>query len=1620
MLKTIKRWISLTLSAVLVSSLPLFGGIFLPKALATAPVVNTDNISVMSLATGTNNTFKIGDTVTGRFDDSGNPDPAATTVTINFSEFGGGAVLATETPPGSRIWEANHVIVSGVIDVIDADISVSATNTDGTTPPVTDTENHSVDNVAPLASGNGVIDVVNNNEVDNSTVGIDDKVSFGVGTLDVSDGETWTVNLASPFDLTGESALASGNTSLPAIENNLTGSKRFPVTGTDNAGNTTTITNGTNSKAVDTLRPTLVSAATETTNSILVDFSETINSSSVSTGDFAISNPVRPVVTASRIANTRVRLQTTSAFSPSAIPTITITDDGGAGIYDANGNEVNIGSSIVASDGVKPQVGPDVEDLTFTEGKNDREENLAVTFSEAIPTAGSTGDYTVIYDADGDFLTSGDQRNVAVASVSNLDNNQVVDLTIADQSGNLDYGGRFQVTVNTSNVRDASGNGVDTYANVAQSDAVSVFDSYTPALLTAGLDPSSGLYKVGSTITVYVTTDDAANDQSLSTLSGTINGKNLTFTYDAGDDRYEAGYTVAEGDADATGLEALSIQLRDLAGHASNILSTSGNSLSIDANTPAIPSVSDPVSAEIINAGSRTISGTADIGSVITVYTDPNNDGDKSDGVVVGSGTATGGSFAISVPLVQNVDNNFLATSTDTAGNESAPSDVATITEDSTLPVVSVNLPNGGELFAAGGSVTVTWALATDANLSATPISIYYSQDGGSYNLIASNEINDGSYIWTTPDINSGQVLIKVTASDEAGNVGEDVSDAVFAIDNSLPTSQVDVFLQGQAYGPNTWDVAPTNGKISGTAADSPAGVAGVSVTIVDPNGLYWNDTGWAGAVASVSASGVTSWSYALDKSNLVANNGVYAIYSRATDTLGNTESTGTGSFVWDNQNPTASIINPNVNTKWRQGNRTITWSASDSHFSAQPIKLEYEIDGGGWNEIVAATENDGSYVWSVPTGTNTNAAQVRLTATDSAGNSTAVTSPIFTIDSTQPNVAITAPASGLVKGSVTLSASADDPTPPTTPAGINYVRFSYRLVGGSWSNLSPQINSAPYNYDWDTTSVADGSYEIRATATDLAGNSRTSIAPYAVITVDNTAPVITVLGDNPFTLEVGSSYSDPGATASDIHDGDLTSSISSGGSVDTSVLGANTITYDVTDLAGNTAIQAVRTVDVVDTEKPVITLNGTDPVTVEVHGAYSEDGATVNDNYDAGLTATITGTVDTSTVGSYTLYYDATDSSSNSAIQVTRTVDVVDTTDPSKPVASPDGGNYASSQSVQLSSTDNYSADVNVEIYYTTDNTNPDQTSTLYTSPITISVDTVIKAVAYDEAGNESEILTASYGIAPVITGETSSEVTTTTALVSWTTDHPATSRVVYDTVSHPTLGSAPNYGYPNSTIEDPAMVTSHSVLITGLSAGTKYYFRTISHGSPETVSQEGSFSTITLTTSTPTPTPVASSTSTPSTTTGIVLTSSEVIEETTPAPAVVAISSPTPTPEASVSPEVKGAETEEAQNKGMAWWPLLIPIALVVIVGAAVPLSAATAMGAPIIGAAAALIIAGFTQGDVRSAYIYLIIGGETVILLLVNYGLLSRRSDGEIEEVIKDDEKAGKKAGRNKKRK
>src|SRR5438093_10097827 len=174
------------------------------------------------------------------------------------------------------------------------------------------------------------------------------------------------------------------------------------------------------------------------------------------------------------------------------------------------------------------------------------------------------------------------------------------------------------------------------------------------------------------------------------------------------------------------------------------------------------------------------------------------------------------------------------------------------------------------------------------------------------------------------------------------------------------------------------------------------------------------------------------------------------------------------------------------------------------------------------------------------------------------------------------------------------------------------------------------------------------GGYTRSYMVSDGQGNSDTKTRTVNV--VDTQAPSIAVVGANPLTVECHGPFTDPGATASDVCAGNLTSSIVASGSVDANTVGTYTRSYAVSDGQGHSDTQT-RTVNVVDTQAPSITVVGPNPMTVECHGAFSDPGATASDVCAGNLTSSIaaSGSVDANTVGSYTRSYTVSDGQGHS-----------------------------------------------------------------------------------------------------------------------------------------------------------------------------------------------------------------------------------------------------------------------------------------------------------------------------------------------------------------------------------
>ena len=121
-------------------------------------------------------------------------------------------------------------------------------------------------------------------------------------------------------------------------------------------------------------------------------------------------------------------------------------------------------------------------------------------------------------------------------------------------------------------------------------------------------------------------------------------------------------------------------------------------------------------------------------------------------------------------------------------------------------------------------------------------------------------------------------------------------------------------------------------------------------------------------------------------------------------------------------------------------------------------------------------------------------------------------------------------------------------------------------------------------------TAVA-GNYTITYNVSDSEGLAAQQVTRTVIVQEEavNNLPTITLNGAATITITVGDAYNDLGATASDVEDGDLTSSIVVVNNVNPMVAGNYTVTYNVTDGNGGAATQVTRTVIVLPSDAQLI-----------------------------------------------------------------------------------------------------------------------------------------------------------------------------------------------------------------------------------------------------------------------------------------------------------------------------------------------------------------------------------------------------------------------------------------------
>ena len=166
------------------------------------------------------------------------------------------------------------------------------------------------------------------------------------------------------------------------------------------------------------------------------------------------------------------------------------------------------------------------------------------------------------------------------------------------------------------------------------------------------------------------------------------------------------------------------------------------------------------------------------------------------------------------------------------------------------------------------------------------------------------------------------------------------------------------------------------------------------------------------------------------------------------------------------------------------------------------------------------------------------------------------------------------------------------------------------------------------------------------------------------------TSPTITLAGENVMDMMYGDLFVEPGWSAWDVEDGDLTAQVFASYPYDIDTIwpvGTWTVVYILGDSDSNVT-QVFRRVNVllgsyVDSEVPLITLEGDMEVEIPLGSAYREPGASAADAVFGDLTEDIvidSANVDVSRLGTYQVTYNVTDPAGNKAEEKVRMVRVV------------------------------------------------------------------------------------------------------------------------------------------------------------------------------------------------------------------------------------------------------------------------------------------------------------------------------------------------------------------------
>ncbi|WP_156420244.1 DUF4347 domain-containing protein, partial [Rheinheimera sp. EpRS3] len=990
------------------------------------PTVTDGNISI-SGATGTGGAYKIGDTISATWNNTGAGDNNAgiTGVTADFSQFGGGAAVTATNSVNT--WTASYTITAGAIDATNRNVSITASNANGPNTAA-DTSNATVDNVAPTVTdarisisggtGTGGTYIIGDTVTAtwNNTAGGDnnsDTISGVTVNFSQFGGGTTVAATNSAGTWTATYTIVAG-----AIE---ASARNVSVTATDNAGNTTTTADSSNA-AVDNAAPVVgnVNVPANATYIAGQNLDFVVNIAAVS--DVVVdTSGGTPRIALTVGATTRYA----SYISGSASPWLTFRYTVQPGDFDANG--ITVAGTIDANGG------------TLQDGSGN---NMNLVLNNV----GSTASVLV------DGLTVPDAPTIGTATAGNAQ----ASVTFSAPANN---GGTAITTYTaTASPGGASGNCAGPAACAITVNGLTNGTAYTFTVTATNAKGTSVASAASNAVTPKGEQTVTFNNPGAQNFGTT---PTLTATSSAG-----AGYTVSFSSATAgvctittggtlTFVTAGSCTIdADQPGDAAvNAATTVSQTFMVNAVVPSAPTIGTATAGD--EQANVTFTAPASTGGAnITGYTVTSNPGGLT-GTGAGSPITVGG-------LTNGVSYTFTVTATNSAGTGAASAASNSITPASPQ-TITFNNP-GAQNFGTTPTLTATSDAAGGYPVSFTSATtgVCTITTGGTLTFVTAgnctidaNQAGDSSYL-PAPQV-SQTFTVNAVAPGAPTNPVATAGDNQASVAFVAPVNIGGAAITGYTVTVNPADVAPILG------ASSPIVVAGLT------NGQAYTFTVTANNVAGTGPASAASNSVTPAAIQTITFNNPGAQNFGTAPTLTATTDSGLPPVFTSSTPAVCTITGVGALTFVTAGTCTISadQAGNDSYLPAPQVSRTFTVNPvvPGIPTAVVATAAD-------------TAASIAFTAPASNGG---VNITGYTVTSNPGGLTASGAGSPVVVNGLTNGTAYTFTVTATNSAGTGTASAASNSVTPTSANSAPEISGTP------ATTVEQGSeYLFTPTASDI------------------------------------------------------------------------------------------------------------------------------------------------------------------------------------------------------------------------------------------------------------------------------------------------------------------------------------------------------------------------------------------------------------------------------------------------------------------------------------------------------------------------------------------------------